>query len=113
MNQTKFLCKKHGDSSLKILKTSYKVKCSMTDGIDADGTINFFNFGSLYKDFFLFGSFGQLLSEEIVGNDELQENVIYMKLENIEVTASLIALEKRARDWLRAHLHRKRESFNP
>ena len=36
------------------------------------------------KRLFLMNSFGELLSEEIVANEKLQENVVYMGLENIE-----------------------------
>ena len=46
----------------------------MTNGID--GTTNSFNF-DFEKTVFFKNVFGQLLSEEIVGNDELQENVVY------------------------------------
>ena len=43
-----------------------------------------FFFGSLLKDCFFSNSFGQLLSEEIVGNDKLQKNVLYIGLKDIE-----------------------------
>ena len=53
----------------------------MTNGID--GTINSLNFGSVKKLFSL-EFFWPTSSEEIIGNDELQENVIYIGLENIK-----------------------------
>ena len=38
----------------------------------------------LEQDCFLSNSFGQLSSEKIVGNGELQKNVVYIGLKNIE-----------------------------
>ena len=38
----------------------------------------------LEQDCFLSNSFGQLSSEKIVGNGELQKNVVFKGLENIE-----------------------------
>ena len=38
----------------------------------------------LEQDCFLSNSLGQLSSEEIVGNGELQKNVVYIGLKNIE-----------------------------
>ena len=41
-----------------------------------------------------------------------KKNVVYIGLEDIE-SKGVFDWRKRARDWLRAHLRRKRESFRP
>ena len=57
----------------------------------------------VFKKIVLFQNFfGQLLSEEIADNDELQENVVYIGLGNIE-----------SNGVSPVHLRRKRESFGP
>ena len=54
----------------------------MTNG--TDGTINSFNLWYSLKRLFFSKSFGQLSSEETVGNNKLRENVVYKELQNNE-----------------------------
>ena len=48
------------------------------------GSLTFSIHGSLKKTVFFKSSFSQFLSEEIIGNDKLQENVVYIELKSIK-----------------------------